>query len=580
MNPNLSPFGRFIQLAQADKRDILRLFIFAVFAGMVGLSIPLGVQAIINFIAIGQQTTSWVVLIIMVTVGTAIIGIAQLIQVIIIETLQQRIFVRSAFDFAYRIPRLKLEEIKDQYAPELANRFFDTLSVQKGLPKILVDIPVASFQIIFGLVVLALYNAFFLIFGLVIITLLIGISALAAPKGLRTSIIESKYKYKVAYWLEELGRTISSFKLAGGTQYPLEKTNSLLESYLTYRRKHFNILRWLIISAVSLKTIATGGFLLIGGLLVMRGELNIGQFVAAEIIIILILNAIEKILTSAETFFDVLTALEKIGQVSDIELESDKGIDFAPIARAKGIGIKIHNLSYKPEGSTDYALRDINLEIEAGERVFVTGYNASGKTTLLRILVGLYTNYQGSITYNDIPQKNINIHSLRSYMGDHITEEHLFEGSLKENITMGRQEVRLPDVINVCDRVGLTPYLQKLPEGLDTAIPSDGEGLAGSIIKKLILARCIVDMPQLVVTETLLDDNDFNDRQRFVRVLTDPKMPWTSVSISRDCTLASRCDRVIVLKDGKLIFNGTYEEVKQESYFNDLFNLSPFSKPC
>lgn len=580
MNQNLSPLGRFLQLAQADKRDILRIFIFAVFAGMVGLSIPLGVQAIINFIAIGQQTTSWMILIIMVTVGTAVIGIAELIQVIILESIQQRIFVRSAFDFAYRIPRLRLEEIKDQYAPELANRFFDTLSVQKGLPKVLVDIPVSIFQIVFGLIVLSLYNGSFLIFGLVLTILVIAICYVAGPRGLQASMTESKYKYKVAYWLEELGRTISSFKLAGGTQYPLDKTNDLVDGYLTYRRKHFNILRWLIISTVTLKTITTGGFLLIGGMLVMDGSLNIGQFVAAEIIIIIIINAVEKIILSAETVFDILTAIEKIGQVSDIELESDKGIDFAPIAQTKGIGIKIHNLNYKPEGSTDYALKDINLEIEIGERVIVTGYNASGKTTLLRILVGLYTNYEGSITYNDIPQKNINIHSLRSYMGDHITEEHLFEGTLKENITMGRSDVALSDVIEVCNKVGLTPYLQKLPEGLDTSIPSDGEGLAGSIIKKIILARCIVDMPQLVVTETLLDDSVYKDRQRFVEILTDSNNPWTSVSISRDCTLASKCDRIIVLKDGSIIFNGTYEEVKLEPYFSDLFNLSPFSRPC
>ena len=580
MNQNITPLRRFLKLARTDKRDILRLFIFSVFAGIVGLSIPLGVQAIINFIAIGQQTTSWIVLIFMVTIGTAIIGLARLMQLIIIETIQQRIFVRSAFDFAYRIPKLKLEEIKDQYAPELANRFFDTLSVQKGLPKILVDIPVSTFQIIFGLIVLSLYNAFFLIFGLILIALLIGVILLTAPRGLRTSIIESKYKYKVAYWLEELGRTISSFKLAGGTQYPLEKTNDLVESYLSYRRKHFSVLKWLFISIVSLKTTATGIFLLMGGLLVMSGALNIGQFVAAEIIIIVILNAIEKIILSSETFFDVLTALEKIGQVSDLNLESDRGIDFAPIVRPKGISIKIHNLHYKPEGNTDYALRDIDLEIEAGERICITGFNASGKTTLLRIIIGLYTNYEGSISYNDIPQKNINIKSLRSYMGDHITEEHLFEGTLEENITMGRKGVALPDVINICKIVGLTPYLQKLPEGLDTTIPSDGEGLAGSIIKKIILARCIIDMPQLVVTETSLDDTDAKDRKRFIDVLTDSKYPWTSVSVSRNCAFASRCNRVIVLQEGTIIFDGSYEDVKKERYFNDLFNVNSASTIC
>ena len=302
------PFRRFMGLLSLDRRDIIYVFMYSVFAGLIGLSIPLGVQAIINLIAMGQTSTSWIVLTFIIAAATALTGFMKLMQFNITELLQQRIFARAAFEFAYRIPRFKLEQIEDQYAPELANRFFDTLSVQKGLPKIVTDLSEAALQIFFGLILLALYHPFFVGFGIVLILLLVAVIALTGGTGLKSSLTESKYKYKVAYWLEELGRTMGSFKLVGYTEYPLEKTDGLVDNYLAYRRKHFAILRWQMISVIILKTVATASLLLIGGLLVINNEINIGQFVAAEIMIIMVLNSLEKIMVSMETIFDVLTS--------------------------------------------------------------------------------------------------------------------------------------------------------------------------------------------------------------------------------------------------------------------------------
>ncbi|MCH2046633.1 MAG: ABC transporter ATP-binding protein, partial [Saprospiraceae bacterium] len=223
------PLKRFLGLLSLDKREIRFIYIYAIFAGIIGLSIPVGIQAIINLIALGQSSSSWVVLTFIVALGTAVAGVMKLMQYVITETIQQRIFVRSAFEFAYRIPKFRMEEITNNYAPELANRFFDTLSVQKGIPKILVDLSAASLQIIFGLILLALYHQFFVIFGIVLLLLIVIVILATARPGLTTSIYESKYKYRVAYWLEELGRTMGSFKLAGRTQYPVEKTDKLLK---------------------------------------------------------------------------------------------------------------------------------------------------------------------------------------------------------------------------------------------------------------------------------------------------------------------------------------------------------------
>jgi ABC-type bacteriocin/lantibiotic exporter with double-glycine peptidase domain len=571
--PTDRPLTRFIRLLSLDKSDILSIFIYSVFGGVITLTIPLGIQAIINLIAMQQATTSWMVLIFVVALGTAIAGSLRVLQFIITEILQRRIFTRSAFEFAYRIPKLRIERIKDQYAPELANRFFDTLSIQKGMPKVVLDFSDSILQIFFGLVLLALYHPFFVAFGVVMIILLLTVILATGGSGLRSSLKESKYKYKVAFWLEELGRTMGSFKLAGRTKYHLDKTDDLVDGYIEYRTKHFSVLRLQLISIVTLKTLATGALLLIGGWLVIANEINIGQFVASEIMIIIVLNSLEKIIMSMETIFDLLTAVEKIGAVADLELESEEGMDFKEInTHPQGMAIKMVDLSYHPESSPKPILKNLNLEIAPGERVAICGTNGSGKTTLLKVLLGLYQDTNGVLTYNGIPRGNINVASLRSFMGDHVSEEYLFQASLAKNISMGREEVSLSMIVSVCEKVGLMEFVQSLPEGLDTIIPSDGEGLPQSVIRKIILARCIVDSPRFVAVEPILNNLNHADKLRLMQLLLDKKAPWTLVAVTYNSQLARRCDKIVVLDKGEIIFQGKYEELKQQPYFKDLFD--------
>ena len=147
----LTATQRLSGLLQLDRKDIKQIIFYAIFAGLVSLSLPLGIQAIINLIQGAQISTSWIVLVVLVTIGTIFVGALQLMQMRILENVQQKLFARSSFEFAYRFPKIKMSELSDFYPPELANRFFDTLTIQKSLPKILIDFPAAILQIIFGL---------------------------------------------------------------------------------------------------------------------------------------------------------------------------------------------------------------------------------------------------------------------------------------------------------------------------------------------------------------------------------------------------------------------------------------------
>ncbi|MGB0175674.1 MAG: ABC transporter transmembrane domain-containing protein, partial [Owenweeksia sp.] len=238
----LTPMQRFWRLLKPDAKEIRNIYVYSAFNGLIYLSLPLGIQAIVNLIQGGQISTSWVILVCFVVLGIALMGILQIFQMRITENLQQKIFTRAAFEFTFRIPHIRMEVLYRHYAPELMNRFFDVMTVQKGLSKILIDFSTAGLHVLFGLLLLSLYHPFFILFSVALVLLISVILRYTGKRGLKASLNESKYKYQLAHWLEELARASSTFKLAGQTDLPMQRTNNFAENYLESRESHFKVL--------------------------------------------------------------------------------------------------------------------------------------------------------------------------------------------------------------------------------------------------------------------------------------------------------------------------------------------------
>lgn len=546
----LTPVKRFWGLLRPDRKEIKNVYVYAVFNGLINLSLPLGIQAIINLIQGGQVSTAWVVLVSVVVAGVTATGVLQIAQLRITENLQQKIFARSAFEFAFRIPKVKMEAIYKHHAPELMNRFFDTLTVQKGLSKILIDFSTAVLQVLFGLILLSFYHPFFILFSVILIILVYAIFSFTGKPGLQTSLNESKYKYKVAHWLEELARTSTTFKLAGKTDLPLTKMDSEVGAYLNARESHFNILVQQYSLMVAFKAIVAAGLLAMGGILVMQQLMNIGQFVAAEIIILLVMSSVEKLVMSMESIYDVLTALEKIGQVTDLEIERTEGIDTICEEGSSGMKVELQDIKFTYPDGDKVILSDITETVESGQRVIICGENGSGKSTLLQIIAGLYDVTQGQVIYNGLPKGNLNLTSLRSSIGDCSAHEQLFDGTVLENIAVGRPGATFENVRWAVQKLNLDRFINELPNGYDTHIDPQGKKLSKSVIQKLLLARSIADRPKLLLLEDALEHLDDTERRGVVDFLVSDDNDWTIIAATADNYFRSKADKVIEMKDG------------------------------
>ncbi len=545
-----TPLQRLISLLRLDKRDISQVFFYAIFAGLVSLSLPLGIQAIINLIQSGRVSVSWIVLVIIVIIGVALVGILSIMQLRITENLQQKIFVRSSFEFGYRLPKIKFDELYNQYPPELANRFFDTITIQKGASKLLIDFSTALLQIVFGIILLSLYHPFFIFFGLILLFLLYIIFKFSYNSGLSTSLKESKYKYKVVSWLQEMARNNFSFRKQTNFEFALNKNNNLVSQYLDYRERHFNIIKRQYLQLIIFKVIITAGLLFIGGYLVLNQKMNIGQFVAAEIIILLVINSVEKIVVGLETLYDVLTAVEKIGQITDLETEPYQTITNEICYN--NISLEAENINYKFPESTDYVLNKISFKIENSEKILLDGDNGSGKTTLIRILSGLIQPTSGVFFINDDTYRKIDLQQYRSQIATIINGETPFEGTILENITFNNAAITQEDIKWAIESVKLGSFIKSLPKGLDTKIFPEGKQLSSSNAQKILLARSIVNKPKILFYEDALDRMDANVAKEIIDFLTSSENKWTLIVSSKNPYWIEKCTRKITMQEGKI----------------------------
>ncbi|MGB1205089.1 MAG: peptidase domain-containing ABC transporter [Chitinophagales bacterium] len=542
---NIHPIQRFWRLLSRYKKDLRHIYTYAVFIGMINLSLPLGIQAIVVYIQTGEFSSSWLVLVTFVLMGIAIAGFFQVLQIRIVENIQQDIFARSSIEFAYRLPKMQLLELDNVHEPELVNRFFDVLTIQKGLPKILIDFSLASFQIVFGLVLLSIYSPYFIILGLLLFSLIWFLIKITGARGLDASIKESKYKYHLVYWLEEIARTNKSFKLKAASQFHLKKTDEITANYLYAREKHFSILVSQFKYFISFQVLIAAGLLLLGGMLVFQGQMNLGQFVAAEIVIILLINSVEKVIRIIDTIYDVLTALEKIGYVTDVPLDNNKGINEIDNSKS-AISLELINIGFRYPYMKQYIFQNFSALIAANERVVISGESGTGKSTLLHLMSGIYNLQKGEILLNDIPLQHYKREKLYEQIGVYFPTNQLFAGTIRENIAVGRN-ISDKAIIEVNKILGLQKYVQLQENGLHTDITSGGRKLPRKIIQKILLARIIIGKPRLLLMEDPLLFFEENETEKIINYLIDKKRNWTLIVVTNNAYWKEKSTRIIEL---------------------------------
>ncbi len=535
-----NPLARLGRLVRDEKSEISSIYFYAVVSGLIQLSLPLGIQSIIGFVMGGAMSTSLVLLIVFVVLGVGFNGGLQIAQMKVIERIQQKIFVRYSFAFAAHIPKLDLHKIDAYYLPELVNRFFDIPVLQKSISKILLDFPIAITQIFLGLLLLAFYHPAFIAFGILLLLILALIFFVTGNKGVETSLEKSSHKYSVAAWLEEMARMSKPFKFSEQTHLHTAKADGRVVSYLKARTAHFTILLLQYKVLIVFKVLITAAMLIVGCILLLNQQINIGQFVAAEIIIILVINSVEKLIVNLDSVYSALTSVEKINKLLDKPIETD-GTLLLPDAPVK---VEFKEVSFGYEEETP-VLKNVSFVVEAEEKAVITGRNGSGKSTILKMLTGAYTNFSGAVLINDVPIGNYTLASLRSQIGVITSNDDIFEGTLWENVTMGAAAIDNEYLRHLCSQTGLDLFIASQKKGFDTPLYPIGKRLPRGVIQKILIVRALVQKPRLLLVEKPAAGIEGEAKKRIEDLLL--QLPATVIFVTTDDGLIQRCNRAIHL---------------------------------
>jgi ATP-binding cassette subfamily B protein len=564
-----TPFQRLGDLLRLDRGEYLVIIVYTVLIGLLMLAVPLAAQALVNTIAAGVMVQPLVVMTLGVLGALLFAGILRLLKLSLLEKLQQRIFARVTLQLADHLPRIQHEALVSEYAPHLANRFFDVITIQKTMSKILLDGPGALLQITIAVLLMSFYSPYLLAFAVFLILFIAFVVAGLGIGGLRTSIQESKTKYQTADWLEELARCQSGFKMNATPAFSIERADELVIGYARARRAHFRVVFRQALGTYLFQAIASAGVLAIGGWLVVNREMTLGQVVAAEIVVVGALEGLEKIIRLLESGFDLLTSLDKVGHLLDLPLERRGGHDLPFNPHGATVTCRKVRFSY---GSGAETVSNLNLTIESGEHVSLVGKSGVGKSTLAMLICGLYQPDHGLVQINGMDVRDANLDSLRRTVGFVSDANEIFAGTIEENILLGRDYLSHEDLQWALEVTRLGDEMARFPDGLQTRLVSEGRNLSRGQIQRLLIARSIITRPQLLILDEGFTGIDECDKLRILDALFNPAMNWTIVDISHDPEVVTRSRIIHVMAGGQIVESGlTQQLLQQESEFAQLF---------
>lgn len=543
-----APFRKTIALIRSERGGFAVALVYSVAIGLLSLVLPVAVQALVNTVAFGSVLQPVAVLTFIVTIALAVTAVLYTLRSIVLEMVQRRIFVRQASAVLESLLRFRIDALDPHHAPELVNRFLDVTTVQKSASVLAVDGLTVAMQTFVGVCLLAAYHPYLLIFDVVLV-LSIGFVLLAMGRGaVRTSIEESKSKYEVLAWMEEVARHSVALRSTSGAEFAVRRTNELTEGYLENRGRHFRVLIRQIASAQALQAIALASLLGIGAHLVIAGELTLGQLVAAELVVSLAVGSFAKFGKSLETYYDLQAALDKLSYLTDLPLERVEGETAR--AQAGPAAVQVSGLTFQYSGH-EPVLRELEFAARGGSRVAILGRSASGKSTLLDLVGALRESASGSVRLDGVDYRHLKLEALRDQVML-VRGKEILAGSVASNVALGRP-ASTDEIREALRKAGLGHAMKWLPRGLDTELGPSGRPLSPSQAQRLAFARAILHQPRVLLIDEALDTiDDLSLDGELVRTLFDPAAPWTLIAASGRREILALFQHIYELRDGRL----------------------------
>ena len=544
--PNLfqAMLGHLGLLFRLERKVLALIFSYSIAIGLFSLIVPLTVKELVNTFAFSIQSITIVTLASIRVAGLAFVGAFKTLQYSAVEVLERRVFARMTIAMTQQLPHLQFQGFKPRYA----NYFMETVLMQRALSVLLVDIINVVVGGAVGMTILVFYHPYFLLFNALLFMGFNVVFFMLSHGGLRTTIDVSHAKYDTLHWIQEISYNLLHFKATDSQPLLMHKTDEFVEKYVECRRARFTVLVRQYLGAVGWQAVAHSGLLATAGWLLSIGQLTIGQLVAAEVVVSGLLINFDGVVKRMGHVYYFLTALAELDFFFSLPKDHGSATLSVPLPdpTIHGIRVTCKELSVVHGGTP--AFENFDLEITPGEKIGIYASTTGAKTALARVLAGLESPTSGIIRYNGIDLRHLDLNAInrcRGFMLD--SQLSLFEGTIEENIVLGRSYVPYSDVRWALRFTELEEEIDALPQGIKTHVRSPGKVLAPTHILRILLARSILARPQILIFDGIIHNMQPTMRETILRRLCSKDEPWSVIFVSNDPNLTSHIDRRIIL---------------------------------
>lgn len=511
-----APLSRLIAWLGSERRDLWVVVAYAIGIGVFTLATPLAIQALIDTVAFGTLVQPLIVLALLLAAALGFSAVLHAVELYLVEYLGRRIFLRTAIDFSRRLPKVIRSKLAGKDLDELSNRFIDVVVIEKSLAEWVFDGTSAVLQISAALLLLAIYHPILLAFDLTLIAAIAFVVLVLGRRAIDTALDESKQKYVLLAWLQDIASNTVTFRSARGEAYVEGRTDRLAEAWLSARRGHFHVQFRQVVGMLWIQVVATTGLLALGGYLVVQRQLSLGQLVAAEVLITVTVSSLAKLGRLFPKFYDMLAAFDKVGRVLDLPVADRDGEQLHPTTA--GIALEVN-------------LPGLDLEIHAGESKIICASERREALHLVDAFLSPRAQARGSIRLESVDLLDLEQSALHDQVLL-LRSDGLFPGTIIDNVALGDDDLDRTRIRRVLETAGVQQRVEELSDGINTMLNRAGQPLDLADQARLLLARALAVAPRLLVVDRVFDTLRESERREIIGLLADPARPWTVVYIT------------------------------------------------
>lgn len=312
--------------------------------------------------------------------------------------------------------------------------------------------------------------------------------------------------------------------------------------------------------AIFFQQVAQVGIVVFGVYLISEGEISMGALIAGVILVGRAMAPMAQVANLTVRYYQAKTALDSLNSIMELPIERPEGKIFVSRERFQG-DIELDDITFAYPGEEKVALNHVSLHVSSGEKVAIIGKVGSGKTTIEKLIQGLYDPNSGAVCIDGTDLRQIDPADLRRSIGYVPQDIMLFYGSVRENIVLGAPYADDSDILKVADIAGVTEFVNQHPHGFDMQVGERGEHLSGGQRQAIAIARALLLDPPVLLLDEPSNSMDNSTEAMLKRKLADYAKEKTLILVTHRTSLLDLVDRLIVIDAGRVIADGPKEQV-------------------